>query len=195
MAGGEGLELVEVEMEDIEGVVVDCERLFVIRELVEFWAGTVVRAYRTDSGQPAFVKEIHGLGWYGIKMVGSFKGRNRRVFWRSLFKDRSFQKQVMSAGGARVRTKARIQERAIDKAEAKFGEELRATKRQLEIKENETQEKEKQAEDRLKEQDREARKAFTKPSFISLFSNKCCFVSSNSFVICLAFTLPCLTNS
>ena len=30
MAGGEGVELVEVEMEDIEGVVVDCERLFVI---------------------------------------------------------------------------------------------------------------------------------------------------------------------
>ncbi len=55
------------------------------------------------------------------------------MFGRSLFKDRSFQKQVMSAGGARVRTKARMQERAIDKAEAKFGEELRATKRQLEI--------------------------------------------------------------
>ena len=48
------------------------------------------------------------------------------MFWRSLFKDRSFQKQVMSAGGARVRTKARMQERAIDKAEAKFGKELRA---------------------------------------------------------------------
>ncbi len=29
MAGGESVELVEVEMEDIEGVVVDCERLFV----------------------------------------------------------------------------------------------------------------------------------------------------------------------
>ena len=81
------------------------------------------------------------------------------MFWTSLFKDRSFQKQVMSAGGSRVRTQAKMQERAIDKAEAKFGEELRATKRQLEIKENETQEKEKQAEDRLKEQDREARKA------------------------------------
>ena len=67
MAGGEGVELVEVEMEDIEGVVVDCERLFVIGELVEFWAGPVVRAYRTDSGEPAFVKEIHVLGWYGIK--------------------------------------------------------------------------------------------------------------------------------
>jgi hypothetical protein len=61
--------------------------------------------------------------------------------------------------GVRVRSSGRMQERAIDKAEAKFGEELRATKRQLEIKENETQEREKQAEDRLKEQDREARKA------------------------------------
>ena len=138
MAGGEGVELVEVEMEDIEGVFGDCERLFVVGELVEFWAGPVVRAYRTDSGDPAYVKEISGLGWYGIKMVGSFRGRNRRVFWRSLFKDSSFQKQVMSAGGVRVRTKARMQERAIDKAEARFGEELRATKRQLLIKEKET---------------------------------------------------------
>ncbi len=43
MAGGEGVELVEVEMEDIEGVVGDCERLFVfvLGELVEFWAGPV----------------------------------------------------------------------------------------------------------------------------------------------------------
>ena len=65
----------------------------------------------------------------------------------------------MSAGGARVRTKARMQERAIDKAEAKLGEELRATKRQLQIKEKETQEIEKQAEERLKVQEMEARKA------------------------------------
>ncbi len=32
MAGGEAVELVEVEMEDLECVVVDCERLFVIGE-------------------------------------------------------------------------------------------------------------------------------------------------------------------
>ena len=69
MAGGEGIEHVEVEMEDIEGVVGDCERLFVVGELVEFWAGPVVCAYRTNSGKPAYVKEIYGLGWYGIKMV------------------------------------------------------------------------------------------------------------------------------
>jgi hypothetical protein len=81
------------------------------------------------------------------------------VFWRSLFKDSSFQKQVMSAGGARVRIKARMQERAIDKAEAKLGEELRATKRQLQNKEKESQEIEKQAEERLKVQEMEARKA------------------------------------
>jgi hypothetical protein len=52
-----------------------------------------------------------------------------------------------------------MQERAINKAEAKFGEELRATKRQIERKEKETQEIEKEIEERLKEQDREARKA------------------------------------
>ena len=37
MADGEGVEIEEVEMEDIEGVVGDCERLFVVGELVEFW--------------------------------------------------------------------------------------------------------------------------------------------------------------
>ncbi len=71
----EEVQLVEVVMGDSEYVVEDCERLFRVGDLVEFWEGPVVRGYRTDSGDPAYVKEIHGLGWYGIKMVGSFGGR------------------------------------------------------------------------------------------------------------------------
>jgi hypothetical protein len=93
------------------------------------------------------------------KMVGSFRGKNRRVFWRNLFKDSSFQKRVVSAGGARVRTKARMLERAKDEVEAKLAEDLRKTKRQLQIREKETQEIERLREDRLREQEREARKA------------------------------------
>ncbi len=93
-------------MGDMGDVVDACDRVSVLGELVELWAGPVVRAYRIDSGEPAYVKEIHGLGWYGKKMVGSFGGRNRRVNWKSLFKDGSFQKQVGSGLGARVRTNA-----------------------------------------------------------------------------------------
>ncbi len=120
---------------------------------------SVVHAYRTDSGDPAFVKEIYGLGWYGIKMVGSFGGRSRRVHWKSLYKDGSFQKQVGSAVGARVRTKARMQERAKVEAEAKLGVELRETKRKLRRTRMEKTQVEKDAEDSLRRQENEARKA------------------------------------
>jgi hypothetical protein len=155
----EEVELVEVGMGEREYVVEDCERVFSVGELVEFWAGPVVRAYRTDSGDPAFVKEIYGLGWYGIKMVRSFGGRNRRAHWKSLYKDGSFQKQVGSAGGARVRTKARMQERAKVEAEAKLGVELRETKRELRRTRMEKTEVEKETEDSLRKQENEARKA------------------------------------
>ena len=58
----EEVQLVEVVMGDSEYVFEDCERLFRVGDLVEFWEGPVVRGYRTDSGDPAYVKEIHGLG-------------------------------------------------------------------------------------------------------------------------------------
>ena len=138
MESCEGLKLDELGEGEMEGVVEECERVFMVGELVEFWVGPVARAYLTDSGAPAYVKEIHGLGWYGIKMVGSFGGRYRRVFWKNLFKDSSFAKKVVSSGGARVRTKARMQERATDEAQAKLGQELRETRRKLEIKDKET---------------------------------------------------------
>ncbi len=65
----------------------------------------------------------------------------------------------MSAGGARVRTKARMQERATDEAQAKLGQELRETRRKLQIKDKETKDIEKQAEERLKGQEQWARRA------------------------------------
>ena len=159
MEVGEGIHVVPEGMVDRQGGVGECERVFQVGELVEFWSGTVVRAYRTDSGEPAYVKEIEGSGWYGIKMVGSFGGTNRRVFWKNLFKDSSFARKVVSAGGARVRTKARMQERAIDEAQAKLGQELRETRRKLEIKDKETKDIENQGEERLKGQEEWAKRA------------------------------------
>ncbi len=155
----EGVQLVEGVMEDKEKIVDDNERVFRVGELVEFWVGPVVRGYRTDSGAPAFVKEIHGSGWYGIKIVGSFGGRNRRVSWENLFKDGSFQKQVGKGCGVRVGTLARMQERAKDDAEAKLGVQLRLTKRELHNIEMKKTDTETQAEERLKQQEMKARKA------------------------------------
>ena len=154
----EVVETDEVVMEDMDEVEEACERVFEVGELVEFWAGPVVRAYRTDSGEPAYVKEIHGLGWYGIKMVGSFGGRNRRVNWKSLFKDGSFQKQVGSGFGARVRSRGRRLEMARLAAEAKFEDALRASKRDLSKAERQQEALTKDVEERLKRQERETRK-------------------------------------
>ena len=166
MEGSEGVRLVRLGKGEKEGVVDACERVFRVGELVEFWGGPAARAYLTDSGAPAYVKEIHGLGWYGIKMVGSFGGKNRRVHWTSLFKDSTFTKQVVRLEGATVRTKARMEERAQDEAEAKMGDELRETRRKLQIqvnatskKDNEKKEMEKEGEDRLKNQEKQARNA------------------------------------
>ncbi len=116
-----------------------------------------MRAYRTDSGEPAYVKEIHGMGWYGIKMVGSFGGRNRRVNWKSLVKDGSFQKQVGSGFGARVSTSGRRLEMAR-LAAAKFEDALRASKRDLSEAERQQDALTKDVEERLKRQERETRK-------------------------------------
>ena len=152
------VELVDVVMGDMGEVVDGCERVFKVGELVEFWAGPVVRAYLTDSGEPAYVKEIYGLGWYGIKMVGSFGGRNRRVYWESIFKDGSFQKQVGSGVGPRVRTNVRRREVAKAAAEAQFGDALRATKREILKAGREKEAMKQEAEERLKRQEVLARK-------------------------------------
>jgi hypothetical protein len=58
-----------------EGVGNVVERSFKVNELVEFWEGSLVRGYRTDSGAPAWVKVDYGEGFFGIKMVGKLGER------------------------------------------------------------------------------------------------------------------------
>jgi hypothetical protein len=153
MEGGEGTELVEMGMGEREDHVDECERLYVVGELVEYWAGPVVRGYRTDSGAPAFVREVQGGGWYGIKMVESLRGRLRRVHWKSLFKDGTFTKQVARKSGARVMTGSRMMEKATIQAEQKFVDELRKSQRELNKAEKAMKDKDKDVEDRLKRQE------------------------------------------
>ncbi len=131
MEGGEVAEVVEMGMGERDDHLAECERCYVVGELVEYWAGPVVRGYRTDSGAPAFVKGIQGGGWYGIQMVDSLRGRLRRVHWKSLFKDGTFTKHVASTSGARVRTGTRMMEKATRQAEQKFGDQLRKSQREL----------------------------------------------------------------
>ncbi len=86
---------------------------------------------RLGSGEPDFMKRVEGKGVYAIKMLGSSRRKFRIVGWKSLFKDGSFNKNIASGAGPRVRGKARLEERAKEEAEAKFGAELRETKREL----------------------------------------------------------------
>jgi chromosome segregation ATPase len=105
------------------------------------------------------VKVDYGEGFFGIKMVGNTRGKLRRVQWTQLYKDRSFNTLKGMERGGRVRTSGRMQEIAKEEAEAKLGEELRKTKRELQKAQKKHKEKEKEAENRLKRQEREARKA------------------------------------
>ena len=109
------------------------ERRFKLGELVEFWGGVSVRGYRTDSGDPAWVKADYGGGEYGIKMVGSSRGKFRRVHWAQIYKDGSFNKSQMGRGGARVRTTERMRKIEEGKAEAKFAGKVKEKEEQLKI--------------------------------------------------------------
>ncbi len=103
-----------------------------------------MRGERLGSGEPAFVE---GNGQYAIKMVGASRGKFRICGWKNLFKDGSFNKNVARRDGARVRGDARLREMAKEEAEAKLGEELRQTKRELKQKiEKQNKEKEKESE-------------------------------------------------
>ena len=136
----------------IEAGETACERFFIVGEVVEYWEGAYVRGERIGFGEPAFVKKVEGNGVYAIKMVGSCRGKFRKVGWRSLFKDGSFNKKGVRGDGARVRGETRRKEMAKEEAEAKFGVELKDTRRHL-------QKIEREGEERLREQEREARKA------------------------------------
>ena len=92
-------------------------------------------------------------------MVGNFGGRLRRVHWKSLYKDGTFQKQVASTAGSRVRTSGKMMKRATIQAEEKLGEELRQSKRELHQAEKRNKEKAKEVEDKWKRQEIVARTA------------------------------------
>ena len=87
----------ELSMERVEkesGVALE-ERVFTVGEVVEYWEGAFVRGERLGSGEPAFVKRVEGQGQYAIKMVGASRGKFRICGWTSLFKDGSFNKNVL----------------------------------------------------------------------------------------------------
>jgi gas vesicle protein len=107
------------------------ERFFTVGEVVELWEGAFVRGYRQAPGVPAFVKRVEGNGLYSIKMVGSNRGKFRVVGWKNLFKEGSFSKNVCRTDSVRVRAESRLKEKANAQAEARFGVELRQTKREL----------------------------------------------------------------
>jgi chromosome segregation ATPase len=98
---------------------------------VEFWDGPLVRGFRTDSGAPAWVKADYGLGEYGIKMVGNTRGKLRKVQWKQLFKDGSFNKLQMRGGGPRERGIERLREIEQGKAEAKYDGKVKEIEREL----------------------------------------------------------------
>jgi hypothetical protein len=83
---------------------VEERRFFKVGELVEYWDSALVRGYRTDRGDPAWVKADYGGGEYGMKMVSNTRGKFRRVQWKHLFRDGSFNKLQIRGSGARVRT-------------------------------------------------------------------------------------------
>ena len=134
------------------------ERFFTVGEVVELWEAAFVRGYRQAPGVPAFVKRVEGNGLYSIKMVGSNRGKFRVVGWKNLFKEGSFTKNVCRTDSVRVRSESRLKEKANAEAEARFGVELRQTKRELAIAEKIQKDIATEGENNLKKQAMEARK-------------------------------------
>ena len=62
MAGREVVSEERVEQDEAEIGESEEERTFVVGELVGFWEWCTVRGYRTDSGEPAWVREVYGGG-------------------------------------------------------------------------------------------------------------------------------------
>jgi chromosome segregation ATPase len=136
------------------------ERRFKIGELVEFWETALARGNRTDSGDPAWVKADHGGGEYGIKMVTNTRGKLRRVQWKQLYKDGSFNNKLqIGAVGARVRTTERMREIERDKAEAKFAGKVKEKEQELKLAEKEINDTQEQADRSLRQRDMQARQA------------------------------------
>ena len=119
----------------------------------------MARGNRTDSGDPAWVKADYGGGEYGIKMVTNTRGKLRRVQWKQLYKDGSFNKLQIGAVGARVRTTERMREIERDKAEAKFAGKVKEKEQELKLAEKEINDTQEQADRSLRQRDMQARQA------------------------------------
>ena len=135
------------------------ERRFKIGELVEFWETALARGNRTDSGDPAWVKADYGGGEYGIKMVTNTRGKLRRVQWKQLYKDGSFNKLQIGAVGARVRTTEIMREIERDKAEAKFAGKVKEKEQELKLAQKEINDTQEQVDRILRQRDMQARQA------------------------------------
>jgi len=133
--------------------------LFKVGDLVEFWEVALVRGYRTDSGDPAWVKADYGGGEYGIKMVTNTRGKLRRVHWKQLYKDGSFNKLKIREGGARGRTTDRIREIELGKAEAKFEGKLKEQAAELKRAEKGINDMQEQGEKSLMLQEKKAKQS------------------------------------
>ena len=133
------------------------ERRFKIGELVEFWETALARGNRTDSGDPAWVKADYGGGEYGIKMVTNTRGKLRRVQWKQLYKDGSFNKLQIGAVGARVRTTERMRVIEEGKAEAKFAGKVKEKEQELKKAEKEKREMQVEADSSLRKQENKAK--------------------------------------
>jgi hypothetical protein len=157
---GKEVQCLESIEEDEAEIVKDVEeRRFKVGDLVEFWEVALVRGYRTDSGDPAWVKADYGKGEYGIKMVTNTRGKLRRVHWKQLYKDGSFNKLKIREGGARGRTTDRIREIEFDKAEAKFSGKLKEQAAELKKAENEIHDMQEQGEMSLRLQEMKSKQA------------------------------------
>jgi hypothetical protein len=82
----------------------------------------------------------YGGGEYGIKMVSNTRGKLRRVQWKHLFKDGSFNKLQIRGSGGRVRTTERMREIEQGKAESKFAGKVK--KKEVDLIRAETKRKE-----------------------------------------------------
>jgi len=157
---GKEVQCLERIEEDESEIVEDVrERLFKVGDLVEFWEVALVRGYRTDSGDPAWVKADYGGGEYGIKMVTNTRGKLRRVHWKQLYKDGSFNKLKIREGGARGRTTDRIREIEFGKAEAKFEGKLKEQAAELKRAEKGINDMQEQGEKSLMLQEKKTKQA------------------------------------
>ena len=92
-------------------------------------------------------------------MVTNTRGKLRRVQWKQLYKDGSFNKLQIGAVGARVRTTERMRKNEREKAEAKFAGKVKEKEQELKLAEKEINDTQEQVDRILRQRDMQARQA------------------------------------